>query len=63
MLSKKENKSGDMDGDDDEFPISPRTDENYRKIDAAFARAMNDGGGVKVMEFHCFGNFFSHFLE
>ncbi|XP_059148367.1 myocyte-specific enhancer factor 2C-like isoform X2 [Physella acuta] len=50
MLSKKENKSGDMDGDDDEFPISPRTDENYRKIDAAFARAMNDGGGVKQQQ-------------
>ncbi|XP_005094289.1 myocyte-specific enhancer factor 2A isoform X2 [Aplysia californica] len=44
MLSKKENKGGDADGDEDDFPISPRTDENYRKIDAAFARAMNDGG-------------------
>uniref|UniRef100_A0A0B7AXP3 MADS-box domain-containing protein n=1 Tax=Arion vulgaris TaxID=1028688 RepID=A0A0B7AXP3_9EUPU len=43
MLSKKENKSGDADGEDDDFPLSPHTDENYRKIDAAFARAMNDG--------------------
>ncbi|CAL1540471.1 unnamed protein product, partial [Lymnaea stagnalis] len=42
MLSKKEIKGGDMDGDDDDYPLSPRTDEKYRNIDAAFARAMND---------------------
>ncbi|CAG5125306.1 unnamed protein product [Candidula unifasciata] len=43
MLNKKESKGGDADGDDDDYPLSPQTDENYRKIDAAFARAMNDG--------------------
>lgn len=47
MLNKKESKGGDADGDDDDYPISPQTDEHYRKIDAAFARAMNDGS-VKV---------------
>ncbi|KAI8792784.1 myocyte-specific enhancer factor 2C isoform X2 [Biomphalaria glabrata] len=42
MLTKKEGKGGDMDGEDDEYPLSPRTDENYRKIDADFAKAMTD---------------------
>lgn len=43
MLNKKESKGGADDADDDDYPISPRTDENYRKIDVAFAKAMNDG--------------------
>lgn len=48
MLNKKESKGGDLDGDDDDFPISPRTDENYRKIDAEFAQVMHEGG-IKVI--------------
>jgi hypothetical protein len=43
MLNKKESKGGDADGDDDDYPISPQTDEKYRNIDVAFAKAMNDG--------------------
>ncbi|KAH9518351.1 Myocyte-specific enhancer factor 2C [Bulinus truncatus] len=43
MLNKKESKGGDVDGEDDDYPLSPRTDESYRKIDADFARAMTDG--------------------
>ena len=38
-----------MDGDDDDYPLTPRTEENYRRIDEQYARAMQHGG-VKVSE-------------
>lgn len=43
MLSKKESKGGADGDDDDDYPISPRTDEKYQRINAEFARAMNAG--------------------
>ena len=39
-LNKKDSKGGDMDGDDDDYPLTPRTEENYRRIDEQYARAM-----------------------
>ncbi|KAK3764694.1 hypothetical protein RRG08_019896 [Elysia crispata] len=42
MLNKKDSKGNDLGGDDDDdFPVSPSTDAQYRKINAEFARAMN----------------------
>ncbi|XP_076443844.1 myocyte-specific enhancer factor 2A-like [Babylonia areolata] len=43
MLNKKESKPGDMDADDDDYPLTPRTEENYRRIDEQYARAMQQG--------------------
>ncbi|KAL8610787.1 hypothetical protein ACOMHN_016770 [Nucella lapillus] len=43
MLNKKESKPGDADGDDDDYPLTPRTEENYRRIDEQYARAMQQG--------------------
>ena len=48
-LNKKDNKGGDMDGDDDDYPLTPRTEENYRRIDEQYARAMQHGT-VKVRQ-------------
>ncbi|KAL5005505.1 hypothetical protein ScPMuIL_018961 [Solemya velum] len=40
LLSKREHK-GDYDGDDDEFAtLTPRTEENYKRIDAEYAKVM-----------------------
>ena len=36
-----------MDGDEDDYPLTPRTEENYRRIDEQYARAMQHGT-VKV---------------
>ncbi|RUS90494.1 hypothetical protein EGW08_001762 [Elysia chlorotica] len=42
MLNKKDSKGNDLGGDDDDdYPVSPSTDAQYRKINAEFARAMN----------------------
>nr|KAG5713335.1 hypothetical protein BaRGS_024883 [Batillaria attramentaria] len=41
-LSKKENKGGDVD-DDDDYPLTPRTEEKYRNIDEQYARALQQG--------------------
>ena len=38
-----------MDGDDDDYPLTPRTEENYRRIDEQYARAMQHGT-VKVRQ-------------
>ena len=50
MLSKKDSKGNDLGGDDDDdIPVSPSTDAQYRKINADFARAMNPERDPKVI--------------
>jgi len=39
MLNKKDSKD-DGDGDDDEYNLTPKTEESYKKIDAEYARVM-----------------------
>ncbi|XP_041372897.1 myocyte-specific enhancer factor 2C-like [Gigantopelta aegis] len=41
LLNKKEQRGNDsMDGDDDDYNLTPRTEESYKKIDAEYARVM-----------------------
>lgn len=48
MLNKKDSKGNDMGGDDDDdFPVSPSTDAQYRKINAEFASVMNTDRDAK----------------
>ena len=56
MLNKKDSKGNDLGGDDDDdFPVSPSTDAQYRKINAEFARAMNTERDPKVTIFKKIG--------
>lgn len=48
MLNKKESKGADMDGDDDDYPLTPGTEENYRRIDEQYASAMQQQTVVTV---------------
>ncbi|KAK7116028.1 myocyte-specific enhancer factor 2A-like isoform X2 [Littorina saxatilis] len=45
-LNKKDSKGNDMDGDDDDYPLTPRTEENYRRINEQYAQAMHGGKAV-----------------
>ncbi|KAK7506457.1 hypothetical protein BaRGS_00002569 [Batillaria attramentaria] len=49
-LSKKENKGGDVD-DDDDYPLTPRTEEKYRNIDEQYARALQQGTVKNLTQF------------
>ncbi|GFR91586.1 myocyte-specific enhancer factor 2A [Elysia marginata] len=51
MLNKKDSKGNDLGGDDDDdFPVSPSTDAQYKKINAEFARAMNSERDPKTVQ-------------
>ncbi|OWF54107.1 myocyte-specific enhancer factor 2C-like [Mizuhopecten yessoensis] len=43
MLSKKDSKGDGDDGDDDEYNLTPRTEESYKRIDQEYARVMQQG--------------------
>ncbi|XP_069137564.1 myocyte-specific enhancer factor 2C-like isoform X2 [Argopecten irradians] len=43
MLNKKDAKGEGDDGDDDEYNLTPRTEESYKRIDQEYARVMQQG--------------------
>nr|AUF83059.1 Myocyte-specific enhancer factor 2C-like protein [Mimachlamys nobilis] len=49
MLSKKDTKGEGDDGDDDEYNLTPRTEESYKRIDQEYARVMQQGTQPHVM--------------
>ncbi|XP_046354820.1 myocyte-specific enhancer factor 2A-like [Haliotis rufescens] len=45
LLSKKEHRGNDsMDGEDEDYTLTPRTEESYKRIDQEYARVMQHGG-------------------
>ncbi|PVD19704.1 hypothetical protein C0Q70_20195 [Pomacea canaliculata] len=51
LLNKKENKGTDLDGEDEDFPLTPRTEESYRRIDEQYARAMQQSSVKSLTPF------------
>ncbi|XP_033749450.1 myocyte-specific enhancer factor 2C-like isoform X1 [Pecten maximus] len=43
MLNKKDSKGEGDDGDEDDFNLTPRTEESYKRIDQEYARVMQQG--------------------
>ncbi|XP_050403681.1 myocyte-specific enhancer factor 2A isoform X2 [Patella vulgata] len=54
MLNKRDHRGGNdsLDGDDDDdYPITPRTDEQYRKIDMEYSRVMQGGAARNITQY------------
>lgn len=49
MLNKKDTKGEGEDGDDDDYSLTPRTEESYKRIDQDFARVMQQSTPTHVI--------------